>query len=100
MIDVRKFKVRGVDGKEYGPAYADHIYKWIGENRVYEKTPIKPPDAKDWVLLGSLPEFVGALKKAEEERLPKRKHKKRTLAVLLVVLAGVVLWILKQFGPH
>ena len=54
------YKVLGSDGNEYGPVSAGQVKKWIAENRVEKKTPIRPECAPDWIFLESLPEFAAA----------------------------------------
>jgi len=52
------YKLIGTDGREYGPASAEHIHQWIRENRVERQTPIFVPGATDWTFVGLLPEFA------------------------------------------
>ncbi|HXR04107.1 MAG TPA: DUF4339 domain-containing protein [Verrucomicrobiae bacterium] len=54
------YKILGSDGNEYGPVSAEQVTKWIAENRVERKTPVKPEGAPDWVFLESVPEFATA----------------------------------------
>ncbi|HEX7569720.1 MAG TPA: hypothetical protein VF492_04390, partial [Verrucomicrobiae bacterium] len=57
MITQPEYKVMGEDGHDYGPVSAEQIRKWVVEQRLDRKSPILPPDSKDWVFLESLPEF-------------------------------------------
>jgi hypothetical protein len=92
------YQVMGGDGKEYGPVAADQIRKWILEQRLERKTPVRPPDAKDWVFLGSLPEFTNAF---EPPPAPPKRNRRKWVAVLLLVLAaGLIMLAWKQFNPH
>jgi hypothetical protein len=52
------YKLIGDDGKEYGPATAEQIKRWIGEKRVERQTPVFVDGAKDWNFVGLLPEFA------------------------------------------
>lgn len=53
-------KILGSDENECGPVSAERVKKWITENRVEKKTPIRPEGAPDWIFLESLPEFAAA----------------------------------------
>ena len=53
------FKIIGEDGKQYGPASADQLRRWIAEGRVESRTPVFVDGAKDWTFVGLLPEFAG-----------------------------------------
>lgn len=52
------YKIIGDDGREYGPAPAEQIKKWIAENRVERETPIFKDGALNWAFAGNLPEFA------------------------------------------
>jgi len=54
------YTILGSDGNEYGPVSAEQVKKWIAENRVEKKSPVKPEGEVDWVFLQSLPEFAAA----------------------------------------
>ncbi len=51
MIPGPDYMVLGGDGREYGPVSVEQIRRWIAEDRMEKKTPVKPPGAKDWVFL-------------------------------------------------
>ena len=70
MITLPQYQVLGGDGREYGPVYDDQIRQWIAEGRLESKSPVKPPDAKDWVFLETLPEFAEALQAFETPEPP------------------------------
>jgi hypothetical protein len=55
------FKIRGVDGKDYGPVGADVVREWIQQRRANAQTLVQAGGAADWKPLGALPEFAGAL---------------------------------------
>jgi hypothetical protein len=55
------FKIRGVDGKDYGPVSADVVREWIRQRRANAQTLVQAEGAADWKPLGALPEFAGAL---------------------------------------
>ncbi len=65
MIVLPQYRVLGNDGQEYGPVYDDQIRQWIAEGRLERKSPVKPPEANDWVFLESLPEFIEAFTASE-----------------------------------
>jgi len=100
------YKILGSDGNEYGPISAEKIKQWIQENRVEQKTPVMPGSAKDWIFLGSLPEFAEAI--ASQQKLGTAipvKNRRRQTAVylallLLVVTAGIFVIILKNAKQH
>lgn len=51
------YKIRGGDGKEYGPVSADVVRQWIAEGRANEQTLVLPQGNVSWVSLGALSEF-------------------------------------------
>jgi hypothetical protein len=101
MIAPGGYVVLGGDGKEYGPVDAGQIRQWIAEERLEKKSPVKPPDAKDWVFLGSLPEFAETFAPCPPPPQNKaRPAMKWWFAVAVVILAGVVWLALKKIKPH
>ena len=52
------YKLIGTDGKEYGPATADQVRRWIQENRVEVQTPVFVAGIPEWTFVGLLPEFA------------------------------------------
>ncbi|HEY2328362.1 MAG TPA: hypothetical protein VGI63_00940 [Verrucomicrobiae bacterium] len=107
MISLPEYKVMGDDGNEYGPVYAEQIVAWIAEERLEKKSPVKPPGAKDWVFLGSLPEFAESFDKAAlvPPHPAQRRARKRFLMLATILLAGFILLALKilalnQFKTH
>jgi len=101
MIALPEYKVLGGDGQEYGPVYDDQIRQWIAEGRLEKKSPVKPPDAKDWVFLESLPEFAEAFKAFEvPEKIAGRRTKWRVAVVLLALTAMVLLVLIRLFRHH
>jgi TM2 domain-containing membrane protein YozV len=58
------FKLVGTDGRQYGPASAEEIRRWLGENRVNAQTLLQAEGTTEWKPLGSFPEFVGDSKPA------------------------------------
>ena len=92
------YQVMGGDGREYGPVAADQIRQWIQEERLEQTTPVKRTDAKDWMFLGSLPEFAPAF---QPSRPPPEPHpRKWWVAVLLVFAAGLIMLAWKYLNPH
>jgi hypothetical protein len=98
------YKILGSDGNEYGPISAEKIKQWIQEDRVEQKTPIMPDGAKDWVFLGSLPEFAKVLASQQElgTAVPVKNRLGRTAVylVLLVVTVAIFIFILKNAKHH
>ena len=56
------YKIIGKDGQHYGPANAEQLRAWIGENRLNAQTLVQTDGTQDWKPLGSLPEFAPDLK--------------------------------------
>lgn len=52
------YKIVGADGLEYGPVSVAQVKQWIAERRATAQTKVQPEGSTDWVLLGTLPEFV------------------------------------------
>ena len=100
MITLPQYQVLGGDGREYGPVYDDQIRQWIAEGRLESKSPVKPPDAKDWVFLETLPEFAEALQAFETPEPPQGRQANWRLAVVLVVLAVMVVLVLRKLVHH
>ncbi len=95
-----QYQVMGGDGNDYGPVNARKIRQWIKEERLEKKTPVKFPGAKDWVFLGTLPEFKADFEQNTEAVKKKTRTEKLVLLTILVVLAGVIYLALKKFNPH
>ena len=49
------FKIRGADGKEYGPATAEQMRQWLAQNRVNANTLVQMEGAASWQPLSSVP---------------------------------------------
>jgi len=96
MITLPEYKAMGEDGHEYGPVAAEQIRAWVLEQRLERKSPVLPPDSKDWVFLESLPEFADLFRPPVPP--PARRFNPKWLLVLAVVLlAGIILVALKKF---
>ena len=52
------YKIRGGDGKEYGPISAETLRSWVNQGRVSGQSPILPEGATQWTTLGACAEFV------------------------------------------
>jgi TM2 domain-containing membrane protein YozV len=52
------FKVTGSDGRQYGPATAEDIRRWIAENRVTAQTLLLAEGTTEWKPLGAFAEFA------------------------------------------
>jgi hypothetical protein len=98
MIALPEYKVMGEDGQEYGPVSADQIHKWIAEERLERKTPVKPADSRDWVFLESLPEFSAAFLPPAPP--PPRQRRKWPIVILIVLVSGLILLALGKFIHH
>lgn len=51
------YKVRGADGKEYGPATLEQVSGWVREGRLQAQAPIKRSDMTQWVAVSAFEEF-------------------------------------------
>jgi hypothetical protein len=98
MITQSEYKVMGEDGHDYGPVSAEQIRKWVVEQRLDRKSPILPPDSKDWVFLESLPEFDDLFRSPPPS--PRRSNRKWLLASVIVLITGVAVVVLKKFYHH
>ena len=52
------YKIRGTDGKEYGPAAAEQMRQWLTENRINAATLVQTEGTTEWQPLSALPEFA------------------------------------------
>jgi hypothetical protein len=100
MISLPQYKVLGGDGQEYGPVYVEQICTWIEEGRLEKKSPVKPPEAKDWVFLGDLPEFTEAFKWFETPEHIRQREARWRVAIVLLALTGMVLLVLIRLIHH
>ncbi len=64
------FKIKGGDGKEYGPVSDEVLRQWIAERRANAQTQVQTDGAVDFVALGQLPEFQTALAQAASATPP------------------------------
>ena len=53
------YKIIGADGRQYGPANADQIRRWIAEGRANAHTQTLAEGAAEWKPLSAVPEFAG-----------------------------------------
>lgn len=53
------FKIRGADGKEYGPVTTEQLHQWVREGRAGAQTQVRPQGAAAWSPLNALPQFAG-----------------------------------------
>ena len=56
------YKIIGADGVERGPVPLEQVRIWIAEQRLRAESKVRLEGTPEWVALGSLPEFGGALK--------------------------------------
>jgi len=52
------YKIRGGDGKEYGPVTAEQVQQWVRENRLNGQSLVQSAEGGDWKPLTSFPEFA------------------------------------------
>ncbi len=52
------YKIRGADGKEYGPANTEQMRAWLAESRINGNTLVQVEGTATWQPLSSLPEFA------------------------------------------
>jgi len=94
------YTVMGEDGKEYGPVSAAEIREWATEGRLEKKSPVKTPDAKDWMFLGDLPEFA-RLFAPKPPRLPGRGPRKGLLKTFVIVaVLTAIYFLIVHFNEH
>jgi hypothetical protein len=55
----RMYRIRGADGREYGPATAEQMRQWLAENRVNANTLVQVEGSASWQPLSSRPELAG-----------------------------------------
>lgn len=53
------YKIRGGDGKEYGPVSADTLRAWVNQGRANGQTFVLAEGGTEWKILSVLPEFAG-----------------------------------------
>ena len=52
------YKIRGEDGKEYGPVSADTLRTWVNQGRANPQTFVLAEGATEWKTLSACPEFA------------------------------------------
>jgi len=57
----RMYKIRGADGKEYGPVTIEQLRQWIVEGRANSQTYVQGPDSTEWKPLGAYSELAALL---------------------------------------
>jgi hypothetical protein len=55
------YKIRGADGKEYGPVTLEQLRQWIVEGRANSQTYVQSPDSAEWKPLSAYPELASLL---------------------------------------
>jgi hypothetical protein len=55
------YTILGANQKEYGPATAEEVQRWLLEQRVRGDTMVRKEGSAGWQRLASLPEFASAL---------------------------------------
>jgi TM2 domain-containing membrane protein YozV len=56
------YRIIGVDGQQYGPITADHIRRWLVENRLNAQSMAQLEGSQDWKPLSAFPEFAADIK--------------------------------------
>jgi TM2 domain-containing membrane protein YozV len=64
------YKIIGNDNRQYGPAGADEIRRWLAENRVNARTLVQAEGVPEWKPLVSFPEFASEFKNAPPPVVP------------------------------
>jgi TM2 domain-containing membrane protein YozV len=54
------YRILGVDGRQYGPASADDVRRWISENRLSAQSLAHLEGEPEWKPLGAFPEFAAS----------------------------------------
>ena len=52
------YKVRGIDGKEYGPVSAEGLKQWLSERRLTPQTMVQQVGSTEWLPVSSVPELA------------------------------------------
>jgi anthranilate phosphoribosyltransferase len=60
MAVVPRYRMLGSDNRQYGPAPADQVRRWIAEGRANNQTLLSREGTGAWAPLASLPEFASA----------------------------------------
>src|SRR5437764_359569 len=55
------YKIRGIDGKEYGPVSVEILRQWLQERRLTLQSLVQPAGSAEWQPISALPELVSAL---------------------------------------
>jgi len=96
------WKVRGVDGRDYGPADSQTIKRWISEGRIRAETMILNLSTGEWARAGAIPEFAslfGIAQSNEPPVIPTQKEEvKIAVAPREVSGLSVASFILGLFG--
>lgn len=52
------YKIKGADGKEYGPVSPDQLRQWAQEGRITRQTPVLAPGSATWQAAAEVPELA------------------------------------------
>ena len=55
------FRVRGTDGREYGPVSGEKLRQWVAQGRANAQTQVQTEGSAEWQPLGAVPEFAPSL---------------------------------------
>lgn len=92
------YKIMASDGRQYGPASAEEIRRWITENRVNTQTLLLAEGATEWKPLGSFAEFAGEAKLTTPPLIaPPLPASSRASSKIAAGVCGI---LLGGFGVH
>jgi hypothetical protein len=74
------YKIRGGDGKEYGPVSTETLKQWVAEGRANAQTQVQPEGELTWMALGQVPAF------ADQAAAPGTKIPNYLVQAILVTL--------------
>ena len=66
------YKIIGGDQKEYGPATAEEMRRWVEDGRLNGQTLVLADGATEWKPLATYPEFADALRSQTSQTSPGR----------------------------
>src|SRR5438552_14242401 len=55
------YKIKGADGKEYGPISIEQLRQWMDEGRINSQTRVLPEGVSDWKTVTEIPELNSLL---------------------------------------
>lgn len=92
------YKILGSDGRQYGPANAEDLRRWLAENRVNEQTLLQAEGSAEWKPLGACAEFAGESKAVPPPVMaPPRVSSSRASNKVAAGICGI---LLGSLGVH